>query len=134
MEEIIQKLKQKLEEVDSLAQEPAYSAKYKIWNTSVERLLKKCLDEEMIKIFTGVLVISSYASSVRAHQMYINHLDKKQDALKNLIDMLESDYEQPVVNEKEKEEIPDIKRKRKTTLGFNTGLFKGSIEEERDLQ
>ncbi len=87
---IVEQLKNKLGEIDGLAQEEAYSAKYQIWNKTTSRLLAEVLDEEMQGVFTGILVVSSYRSAGDAQRMYLNHLKKKKEALQGLIDYLKS--------------------------------------------
>ena len=140
MDEILLKLKLKLNEVDQLAQEPAYSAKYQIWNTMTERLLKQCLDEEMVKIFSVILKTTSYLNQNEAHRMYLRHLDRKHEALENLVSVVEG--QEVVPQEKLPEtELPeqknnkgiDKKRIRKTGLGVSFGIFNAKIEEEREI-
>lgn len=93
MNNVISQLKTKLNEINELTKEPAYSSKYQIWDTTTERLLRQCLDSELLKIFSGILKVSSYASQADAQRMYLNHLQKKSEALKNLITMLETEYQ-----------------------------------------
>ena len=93
MNNIISQLKTKLSEINGLTQEPAYSSKYQIWDTTTERLLRQHLDSEMLEIFSGILKVSSYASQADAQRMYRNHLQKKSEALTNLIAMLETEHE-----------------------------------------
>lgn len=140
MNEILSKLGAKLNEIDQLAQEPTYSAKYQIWNTMTERLLKQCLDEEMVKIFSGIPRVSSYASSAEAHRMYLRHLGQKHEALKNLVDVIEANEVVPQ-SEIRATELPrqknndklDKKRTRKTGFGVNLGFLNAKIEEEREI-
>lgn len=140
MDEILLKLKSKLNEVDQLAQEPAYSAKYQIWNTMTERLLKQCLDEKMVKIFSGILKTSSYLNQNETHRMYLRHLDKKHEALENLISVIETQEVVPQqklleteLPEQKNNKETDKKRIRKAGFGLNLGIFNAKIEEDREI-
>ena len=83
-------LMEKLGEIDSLAQEEQYSSKFQIWDKVTTRLLAEVLDQDMLKVFTGILEVSSYASHSQSQRLYLDHLQKKKQALSSLIDYIKT--------------------------------------------
>ena len=91
MQEHVNKLKTQLNRIEDLEKEVTYSPKYKIWDRVTTKILQSCVEEDMLKIFTQIAVISSYASSRDASRLYLKHLQKKRDALESLIDYIEGE-------------------------------------------
>ncbi|MBU4360365.1 hypothetical protein KKA66_00710 [Patescibacteria group bacterium] len=141
MDKILLKLEAKLNEIDQLKKESAYSAKYQIWNTMTEQLLKQChLGEELVKIFSDVSVITSSRSITDSNKMYLEHLDEKYEALKNLINAIQENEIIPQCeihtiesSSRENNDHLDKKRTRKTGISVNLGVFNAKIEEEREI-
>jgi len=131
----VEKLKNNLGLIGSLKLIEPYSAKYKIWDLENNDILSKFLNIDMVKAYSGILKTSSYISRTQSVAFFVSHLNKKRDALDTLINYIQSN-DLKLKNESNSNNPTSIdkkKIKRKSKLGFNLGVLKGEIGEEREL-